>query len=324
MSNSFRTLLQQSQVEYTISHQNPIMLMGSCFAESIGQKLTKYKFDALINPFGILFNPISIAQSLNRLTDSNFFQANDLYFHNDEWISFSHHGKFSHYDKEKCLDAINEKLIESRTFLQKTDFLILTLGTAVSYSYQGNVVANCHKVPQKEFQKQLFTVQDIISALTESIDKVRNINEKVRIIFTVSPVRYIKYDMVENTLSKSHLIVAAHELVSKISNCDYFPAYEIMMDDLRDYRFYCEDMIHPSQQAINYIWTAFYNKFFNDATLNLNMLIDEVVTAKNHQLKYPSSEMGMCFKKEQLKKIRKIQSLYPQVSLEEEIAYFLE
>jgi len=322
LNYSFRTEIQEQKAEYTVSHQNSILLMGSCFAENMGEKLTKCKFDTLSNPFGILFNPVSIAQSLDLLTHSILFQESDLHFFANEWISFLHHGKFSHPDKEKCLSTINEKLSEGRAFLQKADFLILTLGTTVSYKYQGVVVANCHKVPQKEFQKQMLTPKDIVSALKNSIEKVRSINENIRIIFTVSPVRYIKNSMVENAFSKAQLIVATHELLRQIPNSDYFPAYEIMMDDLRDYRFYGDDMIHPSPLAVNYIWDIFCNTFFSEETSKLNTQIDEILTAKNHRLRNPSSEESRCFKEEQLKKIQKIQSYSPHIQFDEEIAYF--
>ena len=320
----FRTVIPLQKAEYTISHENPIMLMGSCFAENIGQKLARYKFDTDVNPFGILFNPASIAQTLSILTETALFTEKDLFSLNNEWVSFYHHGKFSHLDKEKCLAGINEKLLESRAFLQKTDFLILTFGSTVTYSYQGNIVANCHKVPQREFQKQMLTPQEIVSALTESIEKVRRINEKIRIIFTVSPVRYIKNSMMENTLSKAQLIVATHELLRQVSNSDYFPAYEIMMDDLRDYRFYNDDMVHPTPLAVNYIWNAFYNKFFNDETIKLNAQIEEVLTAKGHHLRNPNSENSKRFKEEQLIKIQKIHSCHPHIQFDEEMKYFLE
>jgi hypothetical protein len=323
-TNPFRTEIQTQKAEYVLSHKNSIMMMGSCFAENIGEKLTKYKFPTCINPFGILFNPVSIAQSLDRLTDSLLFQENDLYFHNNEWISFSHHGRFSHSDKSICLTAINEKLVESRAFLQKADFLILTLGTSVAYRYKGNVVANCHKIPQKEFQKQLLDVPDIVSALENSIEKIKTVNKNIRIIFTVSPVRYIKNNLMENALSKARLIVAAHELIRRIENSGYFPAYEIMTDDLRDYRFYNEDMIHPSSLAIDYIWDTFSQTFFDPETIHLNALVEEIVTARNHRLKNPFSAESKRFKEEQLKKIQKIQTDYPHIEFGEEIKYFSE
>jgi hypothetical protein len=222
-NNSFRTEVQKQRADTSISHRQNIMLIGSCFAENMGEKLTEYKFSTDVNPFGILFNPLSIAQSLNILTDNFLFREDNLCFYNDEWISFYHHGKFSHTDKEKCLETINNRLIQSRNFLKNADFLILTLGSTLAYSYKGNIVANCHKVPQKEFQKQILTHQNIVSALTESIEKTRTVNKNIQIIFTVSPVRYIKNSMVENALSKAHLLVAVHELIAKIRNSYYFP-----------------------------------------------------------------------------------------------------
>ena len=320
-NNPFRTEIQKQKAEFTISHKDSIMLMGSCFAESIGGKLAKYKFPTNINPFGILFNPISIAQSLNMLADTFLFTENDLLLFNNEWISLFHHGKFSHPDKEKCLETINKKLVESRTFLQKTDFLILTLGTTITYSYYGNVVANCHKIPQKEFEKQTLTVQEIVLNLTESIEKIKSINENIRLIFTVSPVRYIKNCMVENALSKSRLIVAVHELINCIPNTYYFPAFEIMVDDLRDYRFYCEDMIHPASMAIDYIWEIFSYTFFDRHTAGLNKTIKNVHLATDHRVKKSDSEESKMFKETQIENIEKIQKLYPSISFEKELDY---
>ena len=322
MSRIFRTAIQQSKTEYPLSHPNSFLLMGSCFSENIGEKLTKYKFPTYINPFGILFNPASIAQSLDRLTDASLFQEDDLHFQNKEWISFSHHGRFSHPDKEKCLSAINEKLVKSRAFLQTADVLVLTLGTGISYTYQGTVVANCHRLPQREFQKQMLEIQDIVSSLAKSIEKIKTVNQNIRVIFTISPVRYIKNNLMENALSKARLIAAVHELIRRIENSDYFPAYEIMMDDLRDYRFYNEDMIHPSPLAIDYIWDVFSHVFFSHETTRLNALIEEIAEARNHRLKNPLSDETKRFKAEQLKKIQKIQSDYPYIDFEEEVRYF--
>ena len=323
-NHSFRTEIQMQKAEQAINHAHSLLLIGSCFAENMGEKLIKYKFPTRVNPFGILFNPLSIAQSLEILTDAFLFQENDLHFFNNEWISFFHHGKFSHPDKSICLENINKKLIESRTFLQKADLLILTLGTSIAYRYKGKVVANCHKVPQNQFQMQLLTIQDIVSELAKSIEKVRNINQNIPILFTVSPVRYIKNNLTENTLSKSQLIVAVHELLRQVKNSDYFPAYEIMMDDLRDYRFYNEDMIHPSPAAVDYIWNAFSYRYFHSETIQLNTLIDEIAAAKNHRLKNALSAESKRFKEEQLKKIQKIQCDYPHIGFEEEVRYFSE
>ena len=320
--NPFRTEIKKQKTEISISHKDNIMLIGSCFVENIGKKLTEYKFSTDVNPFGILFNPISIAQCLNSLTDSFLFEENDLHFYNNEWVSFFHHGKFSHPDKEKCMETINKKLIESRFFLKKTDFLVLTLGSTVVYNYNGKIVANCHKIPQKEFQKQTLTNQDIVFALMSSIDKIRTINKDICLIFTVSPVRYIKESMMENALSKAQLLVAIHELINSLPNSYYFPAFEIMLDDLRDYRFYAEDMIHPSLIAIDYIWNNFSHTFFTEQTLNLNSKIKDINSALNHRMKYPHSDQSRRFKEIQIKKIEQLHTLFPYLSFDKELACF--
>ena len=320
-NNLFRTEINKEKAEYSISHKDNVMLIGSCFAENIGGKLSEYKFHADVNPFGILFNPVSIAQSLNILTDSFLFKESDLHYYNNEWISFFHHGKFSHPDQKTCLNAINERLAESRAFLQKADFLILTLGSTVSYSYKGNIVANCHKIPQKEFQKQMLSHQDTVSALMSSIEKIKAINGGIKLIFTVSPVRYIKNCMTENALSKAQLIVAVHEMVQKVENSCYFPAFEIMMDDLRDYRFYNDDMIHPSSMAIDYIWENFSYTFFGEQTLELNKSIKDIILAVNHRMKDPYSEESKKFREVQIKKIMQVQTSHPYVNFNKELAY---
>jgi hypothetical protein len=322
-NNSFRTEIQKQEAACCISHENPVMLIGSCFAENIGEKLAEYKFTTDINPFGILFNPASIAQGLDILTDTFLFEENDLHFYNDEWISFLHHGKFSHPDKQKCLSTINDRLIYSRDFLRKTDFLILTLGSTTIYKYKGDVVANCHKFSQKEFQQWVLDSKEIISVLADSIKRIRVINQNIRIIFTVSPVRYIKNNMVENTLSKAQLIVAIHELMKLIENTYYFPAFEIMMDDLRDYRFYNNDMIHPSQMAIDYIWEIFSDTFFNKKTLKINDEIKDILLAANHRIKNPFSMESMKFKEIQIEKIKQIQLLYPHILFTEELKNYM-
>jgi hypothetical protein len=322
LNTSFRTEILKQKAEITISHKDNIMLMGSCFAESIGEKLTKYKFNTDVNPFGILFNPVSIAQSLSILTDTSLFTKSDLHFYNNEWFTFFHHGKFSHPDKEQFLKTINEKLVESRTFLKNTHFLILTLGSTVTYSYNGNIVANCHKIPQKEFEKQMLDIQNIVSNLMNSIEKIKAINKNIQLIFTVSPVRYIRNDMTENSLSKARLLVAVHELIRCVENSYYFPAFEMMIDDLRDYRFYNEDMIHPSPLAIDYIWENFSYTFFDEQTLNINKTIKDLILATNHRLKNPVSEEGKKFKELQIKKIKQIQTLYSHIPFLKELEYF--
>ncbi len=319
----FRTEFQAEKAATSISHKDMVMLIGSCFAENIGEKLSAYKFNTCLNPFGILFNPASIAQSLDILSNNSFvFKENDLHFYNDEWCSFFHHGKFSNTDLSQCLHTINEALFLTRKYLQQTDYLILTLGSSIIYRYHGNVVANCHKLPQKEFEKTMLSIDEIISVLLKSIVRIREFNPKIKIIFTISPVRYIKDNMVENKLSKANLIIAVHQLLEKLDNSYYFPAYEIMMDDLRDYRFYSSDMIHPSDVAIDYIWELFSKTFFDKQTWDINEMIHEILLAKNHRLKNPFSQESKKFKTKQIEKIHQIKELYPHISIKEELNYF--
>lgn len=322
-NNTFRTEFQAEKSATSIYHKDSMMFMGSCFAENIGEKLKKYKFDVQINPFGILFNPASIAQSLDMLSDDVFvFSQKDLHFYNEEWFSFFHHGKFSNADSDRCLETINNTLFSARNYLQNANYLILTLGSSVVYSYKGQVVANCHKFPQREFEKKLLNVNEIVHILLNSIQKIRAYNPNIHIIFTISPVRYIKDNMVENTQSKAHLVVAVHQLLQQIHNTHYFPAYEIMMDDLRDYRFYDMDMVHPSALAINYIWNIFSKTFFDKSTSTINEQVEDIIRAKNHRLKNPFSQESKAFKAKQMESIRHIQQMYPFLSFEEELNYF--
>jgi len=322
LNNSFRTEILKLKTEQTITHKDPILLVGSCFAESIAEKLARYKFTINNNPFGILYNSASIAQSLDLLTESSLFQEDDLFFTREEWISFLHHGRFSNSDKKQCLRNINHALIEGRQFLKDARFLIITLGTSIVYKRQGKVVANCHKLPAHEFSKTMFTAEETERLLTETITKIRAVNENIFIIVTVSPVRYIKDDFTQNTLSKANLIVAVHSLLNKFENCFYFPAYEIMMDDLRDYRFYNLDMIHPATVAIDYIWDKFSNLFFNYETIKMNEQIEEIVAARNHRIKNPQSEASSRFIEGQMKKIQQLQSQYPYIQFEKGIKCF--
>jgi hypothetical protein len=323
-NNTFRTEIQIPKATFGITHKDAIMLIGSCFAEKIGEKLTNYKFTTYINPFGILFNPASIAQGLNKIADDFLFEQNDLCFHNNEWISFLHHGKFSDPDAAICLKKVNDALEASRRFLRKASVLILTLGSSIIYKRKGTVVANCHKWSQKEFEREMLSTEDIVAELTEGIQKIRVINPDIRIIFTISPVRTGKDSLPENMLSKAQLIVAVHTLIGNLPDCLYFPSYEIMMDDLRDYRFYDSDMIHPAVEAIQYIWTIFSRTFFDVSTMRINTLIKDILMAKNHRMKYLFSEESKQFVIEQIQRIKQIQNIYPYISFEEELSYFKE
>ncbi len=293
---NFRTEIPLKQQNNNITYDSNVVLLGSCFTENIGNKLTYYKFDNIVNPNGILFNPVSIKNSIKEALDKKQYTKDDLIFSNNLWHSFNHHSKFSSPDG-KCT-AINESNSVFSNYLKKATHVIITLGTASVYRYlkTNAVVANCHKISQKEFSKHLLSITEIENCLVEMIDLIKSINNKVSIIFTVSPVRHLKDGFIENTRSKAHLISAIHQITNE-SNIFYFPAYEIMMDDLRDYRFYAEDMIHPNQMAINYIWDKFSMTWMYPQTIKIMKEVQSIQMNLAHKPFHPKSKKHQEFLK---------------------------
>ena len=251
----FRTKIQIPISPFFINHSDRILMLGSCFTENIGHRLSYFGFNVHCNPFGILYNPISIFNVIKRIAHEEYFTENDLYRHQDLFVSFEHHGKFSNTQVNVVLDAINNEIKLARQQLKGAKWLILTLGSSSVYRHikQDKIVANCHKIPNIEFEKNVLTIDAIKSAFNSIQHLVKDIN----IVFTVSPVRHWRDGAIENLRSKSILIECIHQLISENRNCFYFPSYEIMMDELRDYRFYAEDMLHPNEIAIKYIWKQF-------------------------------------------------------------------
>ena len=244
-------------------------MQGSCFAENIASKFLNTGFTIDLNPFGIAYNPTSLSYNLNRLLNNNPFSKDELIKDKDIYHSFSHHSRFSGTDPHEVLDKINSRMEISSAFLSTANLLIITFGTAYVYRLQSNdaVVSNCHKIPAKFFTYKRLTVEEITREWSNLIIRLQTFNPSLRILFTVSPIRHWKDGAHENQLSKSILLLAVDELLHNCSNCFYFPAYEILLDDLRDYRFYTEDMLHPSSQAIDYIWDKFKESWFDDETL---------------------------------------------------------
>ncbi|MCC6720727.1 MAG: GSCFA domain-containing protein [Bacteroidia bacterium] len=253
-----------------INSDSKILLSGSCFTEHIGNFLQSSGFSTTINPFGILYNPVSIANSLNFIIDNKVFCEEDLHLtHEKKYISFDHHGRFSGIEKNDILDNINNEINKSHLFLKNADCLIITLGSAWAYSHLAlnKIVANCHKVPNKEFSKSLLPLDLITEKLNTVVEKIKNFNDKISIIFTVSPVKHLADGIVENQQSKATLILSIKNIVENNQDyCYYFPSYEIVTDELRDYRFYENDHAHPTPLATAYVWERFVNACFdNDA-----------------------------------------------------------
>jgi len=307
-----------------ITHEDKIMLIGSCFAENIGKKLLENKFNCLINPNGILFNPASIAAALHSYIKPDKYQLrsgenNGLHF------SYDHHGSFSYSSKAELEKEIKRSIAEAHSFLKETKILIITLGSAFVYRRMedATIVANCHKLPHNNFMKGMMYPDDIVSVQSELINELRDFNPELRIIYTISPVKYLRDGLVGNSISKSSLIQAVHRKVAATSNpkstlLNYFPAYELVTDDLRDYRFYKEDMAHPNEQAINYVWEKFSDCYFNEETKKLNQKIKEVTLAVNHRPLKADSVKHSEFINTITKKCTDLENSYPFLNFSEE------
>jgi hypothetical protein len=298
-------------------------MIGSCFATNIGEKLEALKFDILLNPFGILFNPLSIAASLKRIVENKPFAEQELIFHHEMWHSLAHHGKFSHTDKTQCLENINSSLAEAHKRILKSKFLIMTFGTAWVYFYKktGSVVANCHQLPSSEFDRQLISIEEVYTNVFDSLSLIKKVNPDIQFIFTVSPVRHLADGAHANQLSKATLLLAISQLC-KTFGAQYFPAYEIILDELRDYRFFADDMAHPSPLAVDYVFERFAETYFNKETHQLNLRIDEINKAINHRPVNENSIAHGKFKEVMLKKIADVEKAHPHLDFSEKKRHF--
>lgn len=323
MSN-FRTILPLEKAAFSIDYTSTILCLGSCFTQHIGQRLIDYKFPTLLNPFGIIYNPISIKNSLNRLIKGVEYTESELILHQELWHSFNHHGVFSHPNQATALSKINATCAAATDFLKKTNRLILTLGTATVFEYKATeeVVANCHKIPYSAFAKKRLTVSAIVDALLPTLEALKNRNPELEIIFTVSPVRHLKEGILENQLSKATLLLAIEELQKKLSFVHYFPAYELILDDLRDYRFFEKDMAHPNELAIQYVWDFFQKMYFSPATISIYNKVKKLVQASRHRPFHVQTNAHQQFVCQQLEKITALEQQYPFLTLTKERAIF--
>ncbi|HCE56446.1 MAG TPA: GSCFA domain protein [Prolixibacteraceae bacterium] len=286
MEPKFRTEVKIPEFRYKTGYAHQNMFLGSCFTENIGSRMAVLKYPVDINPFGILYNPESVANSLKMLLNGRKFSLTDLVHHEGLWHSFSHHGRFSSEDANVTLQQINERLEYSSAFLKTAGFLFITFGTARVYKHKksGETVANCHKIPDSEFIRSRLTVDEIVAEYLRLIDEIRAVNPSIKIIFTVSPIRHWKDGAVENQLSKATLLLAIDEIIhSRGENCAYFPAYELVMDELRDYRFYAPDMLHISDVAIDFIWNKFENALIDAESRQISVRVQKIVQAANHR-----------------------------------------
>lgn len=313
-----------------IRHQQKLLLMGSCFTENIGEKLRKHKFTVVENPNGILFNPASVAEAIGTYIDAKKITEADIFQHNETWHSWKHHSRFSGITAEECIQKINTSTTEAHAYLKHADLLLITLGSAWLYTLTeqaanavtGSVAANNHKAPANWFQKRLMKPEEVISVLHEMLSKLFVFNPNIRIIFTISPVRHLREGVIENNRSKAVLIQAVHQLAEQFEALYYFPAYELVIDDLRDYRFYAEDLVHPNYQATQYVWEKFIHACMNDETRELMKEIAEINLAYQHKPFNPLTEQHQKFMGSYLAKTKSLQSIYSYLDFANELAYF--
>lgn len=280
-----------------ISYNSKILLFGSCFSENIGSKIAYFKFKNTINPFGILFHPIAIETLITSVVNEKIYTEKDVFFHNERWHCYEAHSELSNPSKEDLLLKLNAAITTANTQLEEASHIIITLGTSWTYRLieTDTVVANCHKVPQKKFLKELLPIDEITNSLEAIISLIKSVNNNTEVIFTVSPVRHLKDGFVENTRSKSHLLSAIHQVVAPRNHTHYFPSYEIMMDDLRDYRFYNSDMIHPNETAIEYIWEQFKNTWIHQDSDTVMTEVDSIQKGLSHRPFNENSEQHQKF-----------------------------
>lgn len=313
---NFTTNVPLVKSDCPIDYHAEIISVGSCFADNMGLKFEYFKFKNFVNPFGILFHPLAIENILERCVNLRYFVATDLFFHNERYHSFEVHSELSNADPTVLLSTLNGLIDEVHVKIKTASHFILTYGTAWVYRNieSGEIVANCHKVPQKAFSKELLSVAGIENSIKNTIKAIRSINPQMQFVFTVSPIRHIKDGFVENQLSKSHLIAALHAAINfEKSSCSYFPSYEIMMDELRDYRFYEQDMLHPSKVAIEYIWQQFVSVFMESETLLIAKEIETIQKGLLHRPFNPNAESHRAFLSKIENKINVLKSQFSHI-----------
>ncbi|MGC9151535.1 MAG: GSCFA domain-containing protein [Microbacter sp.] len=317
---NFRTEVALTKMANPIRLEDKLLLIGSCFVENIGKKFQEAGFQSTVNPFGTLYNPMSIYHGIRRLMDPQPFAAEQLFLHQGLWHSFSHHSCFSRVSKAETLQAINDELDKGAERFNRAQWIIVTFGTTAAYldKRSGEVVANCHKMPDTHFVKHQLTQSEIVASFEALISDLHQQNPTMNWIFTVSPIRHWKDGAHQNQLSKATLLLAIDQLQQAFPFVHYFPAYELMMDELRDYRFYGDDMLHPSQAAIEFIWEKVLHVAIDERAKPILKEILSIRKALAHRSFQPSSEIDVQFRQKTLERMRQLQANYPFVHFEDE------
>ncbi|PVY41669.1 GSCFA domain-containing protein [Pontibacter virosus] len=318
----FRTELHIPAGGLDLNLSSGILTIGSCFAEVIGRKLQENKAQVLVNPFGTIFNPLSVNKLLRASLDDSNPIADNLVQHNGIWYAYDLHSSLSSPSRDTLLQHIRERLALTRNALQQANLLIITLGTAVGYRLQSSseVVANCHKLPARQFSRELLPLSTLFSDTKQCLEELWQFNPSLQVLFTVSPVRHIKETIEVNSVSKSILRMLCHDITTSSEQAHYFPAFELMMDDLRDYRFYGRDMVHPTEVAEDYIWDKFANAYLSQDFRDFLKVWEKMRRAIAHRPFHPASEAHQSFLKTTLRQLQDLSNMYKLDISEEEKA----
>lgn len=308
------------EIPVKLSYRRKSMMMGSCFAESIGTKLQELCFPLDVNPFGILYNPISIANSLDILLSGKLFKGGDLFYGGGLWNSFYHHSRFSNSDKRECLTGINNKISEAFSTLRESNILFVTFGTSWVFENKssGQIVSNCHKLPSPTFNHYRLTPVQIVERWIQLIEKILEVNPTIQLVFTVSPIRHLKDGVHENQLSKSILLIAIDDLIKyfKSERVVYFPSYEIVLDELRDYRFYASDMVHMNEVAISYIREKVESAFIDQEDRKIAVEIEKLRQALEHRPLNAEGDDYQLFIEKQMEKALQLKDKFNYLDLQ--------
>lgn len=321
-----------------ITYQDKILLMGSCFTEHIGDALEELKFSVLQNPNGILFDPVSVCKSLTSYVQNKKYTEADLFQLNEVWHSWDHHSRFSNVNASEAVRIINESQQSAHEFFKRVDWIIITLGSSFSYRLTSNPssrpggtgsggegslpVANCHRAPAQWFSKHLLAIDETVSMLDDCLERLLKSNPKLNFIFTVSPVRHIRDGVVENNRSKARLLESVHSIVEKYEQAHYFPAYELVIDVLRDYRFYDVDMVHPNYPATEFVMEKFAESCIDLTSQQLMKEVKDIIIARKHIAFQPETKAHQQFLMTYFEKTKALQKKYPFLDLKNELVYF--
>lgn len=321
---NLRTTFPVTPSDRKINYGTPVIFAGSCFASEIGEKMASAGMQVLINPSGTLFNPASVASAIDIIVEKKSFTSEDLFLHDGLYHSFYHYTDFSSHDSVKALEKINLSVSKAHGFLRKAEFLFITFGTARIFRLKetGMIVSNCHKLPASMFTTRLLTVEEIHELWVDLLGRLAGFNKNLKVIFTLSPIRYLNNGVHDNQISKAILLLSIEKLLEHPSSPGYFPVYELLMDDLRDYRFYAGDMVHPSETAIEYIFDAFTSAFFSRETLQIYKEAVEIEKAMNHRFISPVAEQVRRFADTMLRKISLLEKRVPGIDLGAQKKYF--